>query len=170
MNTRHAVTTTELGEITLVAEGDALIGLYFPHHWYKPSQTAFGDRVRLSTHPLLSEAAAQLDEYLSGDRRTFDLRTATRGDAIQERVWELLKEIPFGQTTTYEALADALGDRTLAQSVGEAVGRNPLCVIIPCHRVVGKDGRLTGYAGGLPRKRFLLGLEEPALVRAGRLF
>jgi len=170
MNTRHGMTTTELGEITLAAEGDALTGLYFPDHWYKPSRTALGCRVRLSTDPLLSEAAAQLDEYLHRDRRAFDLRTATRGDAFQERVWELLKEIPFGETTTYGALADALGDRTLAQSVGEAVGRNPLCVIIPCHRVVGKDGRLTGYAGGLPRKRFLLGLEEPASVKAGRLF
>ena len=170
MNTRHAVTTTELGEITLVAEGDALIGLYFPRHWYKPSQAAFGERVQLSTDPLLSEAAAQLDEYLNGDRRTFDLRSATRGDAFQERVWELLKGIPFGETTTYGALADALGDKTLAQSVGEAAGRNPLCVIIPCHRVVGKDGRLTGYAGGLPRKRFLLGLEEPAPAKAGQLF
>jgi len=169
MDTRHAVTTTRLGEITLMAEADALVGLYFPHHWYRPSQAAFGPGVRPSADPLLSEAAAQLDEYLRGDRRAFDLRTATRGDAFQERVWALLKEIPFGETTTYGALADALGERTLARSVGEAVGRNPLSVVIPCHRVVGKDGRLTGYAGGLQRKRFLLELEEPALVKAGRL-
>src|SRR5207249_12232136 len=124
MNTRHAVTATELGEITLVAEGDALVGLYFPHHWYRPSQTAFGGRVQLGADRLLSEAAAQLDEYLSGDRRTFDIRTATRGDAFQERVWELLREIAFGETTTYGALAHALGHSTLARSAGWAVGRS----------------------------------------------
>jgi len=169
MDTRHAVTTTRLGEITLVAEGDALVGLYFPHHWYRPSQAALGVSVRLSADPVLSEAAAQLDEYLGGGRRAFDLRTATRGDTFQERVWALLKEIPFGETTTYGALADTLGDRTLARSVGEAVGRNALSVVIPCHRVVGRDGGLTGYAGGLSRKRFLLDLEEPAQVKAGRL-
>jgi methylated-DNA-[protein]-cysteine S-methyltransferase len=169
MNTRHAVMPTQLGEITLLAQGDALVGLYFPHHWYRPSQAAFGARVRLSADPVLREAAAQLDQYLGGDRRAFDLRTGTRGDAFQERVWALLKEIPFGETTTYGALADALGDRTLAKSVGEVVGRNRLSVVIPCHRVVGTDGRLTGYAGGLWRKRFLLELEEPALVKAGRL-
>ena len=169
MRTRHAVTATRLGEVTLVAGGDALTGLYFPHHWYRPSQATFGDRVGLSTDRLLSKAATQLDEYLDGSRRAFDLRTATRGDAFQERVWESLKGIPFGETRTYGALADALGDPTLAQSVGQAVGRNPLCVIIPCHRVVGRDGGLTGYAGGLPRKRFLLGLEEPALVKAAWL-
>ena len=85
-------------------------------------------------------------------------------------MWGLLRDIPRGETVTYGALARGTRRRGLAQSVGQAVGRNPLCVIVPCHRVVGADGRLTGYAGGLKRKQFLLDLEEPARVKAGRLF
>ncbi|GAA1618148.1 hypothetical protein GCM10009744_00900 [Kribbella alba] len=85
-------------------------------------------------------------------------------------MWALLDEIPFGETTTYGELAERLGDQTLAQQVGKAVGQNPLSIVVPCHRVVGKDGKLTGYAGGLKRKQFLLDLEEPATVKAGRLF
>jgi methylated-DNA-[protein]-cysteine S-methyltransferase len=85
-------------------------------------------------------------------------------------VWTLLEEIPYGGTTTYGSLAEKLGDRSLAQEVGRAVGHNPLSVIVPCHRVVGKDGKLTGYAGGLRRKRFLLDLEEPSQAKTGRLF
>ena len=89
----------------------------------------------------------------------------TRGDDFSERVWKLLREIPYGQTTTYGALAERLGDKSLAQRVGDAVGHNPLCVFIPCHRVVGANGALTGYAGGLKRKQFLLELEEPVGAR-----
>ena len=94
---------------------------------------------------------------------TFDLPTATHGSAFEERVWALLRELPFGETTTYGDLAESLGDRNLARRVGQAVGRNPLSIVVGCHRVVGKGGELRGYAGGLDRKRFLLDLE------AGRL-
>jgi methylated-DNA-[protein]-cysteine S-methyltransferase len=82
----------------------------------------------------------------------------------------MLNQIPYGETTTYGALADELGNRALAQMVGQAAGHNPVSVIVPCHRVLGSDGKLTGYAGGLARKQFLLDLEEPADVKAGRLF
>lgn len=170
MHTRHTVVDTLLGEITLVASGEFVVGLYFPHHWYKPSRDTFGDEVRVADDELLGRAAAQLAEYLSGERTAFDLPTATSGDPFQERVWALLREIPRGETVTYGSLAERLGDKALAQSVGQAVGRNPLCVVVPCHRVVGTDGRLTGYAGGLKRKQFLLAIEEPAVVKAGRLF
>jgi methylated-DNA-[protein]-cysteine S-methyltransferase len=119
---------------------------------------------------LFSETRRQLDEYLGGSRTTIDLPTSTDGDAWQETVWALLGEIPYGRTTTYGDLAERLGDASLAQAVGQAVGRNPLCVIVPCHRVVGSDGSLTGYAGGVRRKRFLLELEEPAEVKSGKLF
>ena len=88
----------------------------------------------------------------------------------QQRVWHLLAMIPYGNTVTYGELAAALADGTTAQEVGQAVGRNPVNIIVPCHRVVGKNGQLTGYAGGLNRKQFLLELEEPAEVRAARLF
>ena len=167
---RHARTETALGEVTLVAEDDALTGLYFRSHWYRPEEQAFGDPVEIDADPLLRQAREELDAYLSGERRTFEVPVRTAGDAFAELVWGLLREIPYGGTTTYGALAERLGDRSLAQRVGQAVGRNPLCVLIPCHRVVGSDGSLTGYAGGLRRKRFLLDLEEPADVAAARLF
>jgi methylated-DNA-[protein]-cysteine S-methyltransferase len=170
MYTRHTVIDTQLGEVTLIASAAAIAGLYFPHHWYKPAEETFGERVPAQDDLLLLEAANQVSAYLAGNRTAFDLPIATAGDEFQEKVWALLARIPFGQTTTYGTLAEDLGDKSLARSVGQAVGRNPLCVIIPCHRVVGSEGALTGYAGGLARKKFLLGVEEPAPVAAGRLF
>jgi methylated-DNA-[protein]-cysteine S-methyltransferase len=170
VNRRHAVIETRLGEVVLVADDASLIGLYFPHHWYKPAASTFGVRIDVTDDPLLSETRRQLDEYLGGSRTTFDLPTSTHGDTWQETVWALLREIPYGRTTTYGGLAERLGDAALALAVGQAVGRNPLCVIVPCHRVVGSDGSLTGYAGGVRRKRVLLELEEPAEVKSGKLF
>jgi methylated-DNA-[protein]-cysteine S-methyltransferase len=170
MTTRYTRIESALGELTLVADGDTLVGLYFPHHWYRPSEDTLGRFVDAGSDPLFAEAAAQLDAYLAGRRTSFDIPIALAGDEFQQRVWALLTGIAYGETTTYGALAAKLGDPMLAQKVGQAVGRNPLSVIVPCHRVVGKDGKLTGYAGGIARKRFLLALEEPALARAGRLF
>jgi methylated-DNA-[protein]-cysteine S-methyltransferase len=171
MNNRHAVVSTQLGDLTLVAADDALIGIYFPHHWVKPERATLGDQVEAAADPVLTEAARQLAQYLAGERDAFDLKTQLRGgDAFQQKVWALLDEIPRGATTTYGELAERLGDKQLAQLVGKAVGSNPLSIVVPCHRVVGKDGKLTGYAGGLKRKQFLLDLEEPALVKEARLF
>lgn len=110
---------------------------------------------------MLEQIATQLHHYLEGDRAAFDVPVSLRGNAFQLRVWELLETIPFGETTTYGTLAGQLGDRTLARAVGRAVGQNPVSVIVPCHRVVASDGALTGYAGGLERKRLLLSLEAP---------
>jgi methylated-DNA-[protein]-cysteine S-methyltransferase len=170
MNARHAMIETPIGDVTLVATGDALTGLYFPHHWYMPPTSVFGTQVDAADDQLLASVALQLAEYFRGERVSFQLPTATLGDLFQERVWALLGEIPFGTTTTYGELAERLGDKTLAQQVGKAVGQNPLCIIVPCHRVVGKNGKLTGYAGGLRRKKYLLELEEPAETREARLF
>ena len=170
MNTRHAVIDSPLGELTLVADGGALIGLYFRHHWYRPPGEAFGPRVDAKSDALLADAQAQLTDFLAGDRTDFDLPTALRGDDLQRRVWGRLAAIPYGETVTYGDLATALADGSTAQEIGAAVGRNPLSIIVPCHRVVGKNGKLTGYAGGLERKKFLLDLEEPAELRAARLF
>jgi methylated-DNA-[protein]-cysteine S-methyltransferase len=170
MNGRHAVIDSPLGELTLVADGAALIGLYFEHHWYRPPADTFGKRVDAGSDALLAESQAQLDDYLTGDRIEFDLPTEPRGGGLQRRVWDRLMSIPYGDTVTYGELAAELADGSTAQEVGAAVGRNPLSIVIPCHRVVGKDGKLTGYAGGLERKKFLLDLEEPAEVRAARLF
>ena len=104
--------------------------------------------------------AGQLEEYLAGTRTLFDLPLEPRGTEFQLRVWELITQIPYGQTTTYGDLARRLGGRENAEEVGAAVGRNPLCILIPCHRVIGSNGKLAGYAGGLKRKQKLLELEH----------
>ncbi len=154
--TQHAVLATRLGELTIVRDGEVLTGLYFPHHWYRPSAASFGRR----TDQGFADVARQLREYLDGTRTEFDLPLDARGSEFQVRVWELIAEIPYGQTTTYGDLARRLGGEANARDVGGAVGRNPLSILIPCHRVVGSTGKLTGYAGGLTRKRALLDLER----------
>ncbi|MET9329423.1 methylated-DNA--[protein]-cysteine S-methyltransferase [Tsukamurella sp. NPDC003166] len=160
MNTRHIVTDSALGELTLVATDDAVSGVYFRHHIRRPAESSFGARFVADT--LLDEAAQQLRAYLAGERRAFDLPLTTAGDDAQEAVWSALREIQYGATTTYGALAQRLGAGFTAWGVGQAVGANPLCVLIPCHRVIGANGALTGYAGGLRRKRTLLDLEAAA--------
>ena len=171
MSTRHAYVSTDLGELLMVADGDALIGIYFEKHWYPPAADAIGERTDEYADPLISQAAQEIREFLTGTRRDFTVAARTDGDEFNERVWRVLREIPFGQTTTYGEIAAMLGDRALAQRVGQAVGHNPLSILIACHRVVGADGALTGYAGGLPRKRRLLELEEEVTAgHATRLF
>lgn len=170
MTTRHLVIETGLGPITLVAKGETIAGLYFRRHVRRPAQEEFGPEVTGSTDSLLNEAARQLRDYLAGRRREFDLPLAAEGDSFQHAVWDIVKSIQCGETTTYGRIAEQVGGRSLAQQVGQAVGANPLCIIVPCHRVVGSNGSLTGYAGGLKRKQALLELEEPPAAGAGRLF
>jgi methylated-DNA-[protein]-cysteine S-methyltransferase len=170
MSTRHIVVETDFGPITLVATDEKIAGLYFRHHVRRPPQELFGPEVVESTDPLLNEAGQQLRDYLSGRRREFDLPLAAEGDEFQHAVWDIVKGIQRGDTTTYRGIAEQLGDSSLAQQVGQAVGANPLCIFVPCHRVIGSNGSLTGYAGGLKRKRALLELEAPAAVGARRLF
>jgi methylated-DNA-[protein]-cysteine S-methyltransferase len=170
MTTRHAVIDSALGALTLVADDDMLTGVYFQHHWYRPPAETFGPRVDAESDDLLARAQTQLTDYLAGLRTDFDLPIKLDGDPAQRRVWDLLATIPYGDTVTYGELAATLADGTTAQEVGQAVGRNPLSIVVPCHRVVGRNGQLTGYAGGLERKQFLLELEEPAEIRAARLF
>jgi methylated-DNA-[protein]-cysteine S-methyltransferase len=162
----HTTVTSPVGELTLVADDGKLTGLYFPHHWYRPDPATFG----AFTQAGFDQARRQLAEYFAGDRERFELPLAARGDQFQHRVWDLIGRIGYGQTASYGDLAAELGGQVLAKDVGAAVGRNPLCVIVPCHRVVGKDGSLTGYAGGLAAKRYLLDLEEPAARRSAMLF
>jgi methylated-DNA-[protein]-cysteine S-methyltransferase len=169
MTTTHTTIDSPIGELTLVAHDGALGGVYFPGHWYLPDPATFGARSDTD----FTDAERQLGEYFEGERTSFDLPTSLDADAFQQRVWSLIAEIPYGETTTYGELARELGDPRLARRVGGAVGRNPLSIVIPCHRVVGKDGKLTGYAGGLERKAALLELEgvttAPAVL-ASRLF
>ncbi|GAA1575348.1 MULTISPECIES: methylated-DNA--[protein]-cysteine S-methyltransferase [Kribbella] len=159
---KHAVVSTRIGELTVVVAEDALVGIYFPHHWVKPSAETLGERVE-STDPLIAVVVEQLEAYFSGSRVSFDLPVRLEGDEFQRRVWAALAEIPYGETTTYGEIGARLGEP--AQAVGKAVGQNPVSMVVPCHRVIGKDGSLTGYAGGLKRKQFLLDLEEPVGAR-----
>jgi methylated-DNA-[protein]-cysteine S-methyltransferase len=155
MTATHTTIDSPIGDLTLVASDGVLSGIYFPGHWHMPAPEVFGAR----TEGGFERVREQLGEYFAGERIEFDLETAIDGDEFQRRVWKLIDRIPFGQTTTYGEMAQGLGDLVLARKVGGAVGRNPLSIVTPCHRVVGKDGKLTGYAGGLERKRFLLELE-----------
>ncbi|CAM05198.1 methylated-DNA-[protein]-cysteine S-methyltransferase [Saccharopolyspora erythraea NRRL 2338] len=166
MSTVHAAIDSPVGELTAVATDGALVGLYFEDHRRRPGDESMGPRVDTG----FEETERQLGEYFAGERTTFDLPLAPRGDEFHQRVWELLTRIPYGETRTYGDLARELGGVGYSQAVGAANGRNPLSVIVPCHRVVGADGKLTGYAGGLERKRFLLALEEPSEAKEGRLF
>jgi methylated-DNA-[protein]-cysteine S-methyltransferase len=155
-----------LGELTIVARGGVVIGLYFPHHWYRPDSA----RLRSRSEVGFAELRDQIREYLAGARQVFDVPMATEGDERQQRVWELVRQIPYGETATYGELARQLADGTTPQEVGAAVARNPVCLLVPCHRVIGAGGKLTGYGGGLARKRFLLDLEADVSGRAKRLF
>jgi methylated-DNA-[protein]-cysteine S-methyltransferase len=160
----HSVLATSIGELTVVRERGAVTGLYFPRHWPRPDRTAFGPR----SNEGFEEVTRQLGEYLDGDRHEFDLPLTTRSSDFDRRVWELICSVPYGETTTYGKLAHSLGAETDPRDVGAAVGRNPICIIIPCHRVVGATGRLTGYSGGLDRKRTLLGIENASTSKAER--
>jgi methylated-DNA-[protein]-cysteine S-methyltransferase len=156
MSARHTVLDSPVGDLTVVRDDDGLSGLYFPGHWYLPDPTTFGPRADAD----FADVAEQLAEYFTGDRTEFDLPLALRGSAFQHRVWQLIQRIPYGATTTYGTMAKELGMPDAAQGVGTAVGRNPVSIIVACHRVVGSTGKLTGYAGGLTRKQTLLELEQ----------
>lgn len=162
----HATIASKLGDLTVVFRDRFVVGLYFPGHWYRPGSISFGAHIDDG----FGEVREQIGEYLAGERREFDLPVATTGNELQERVWSLVRQVPYGQTATYGDLARHLGDGTTPKEVGAAVGRNPVCVLVPCHRVLGSGGKLTGYAGGLYRKQFLLDLEAEVTGRPGKLF
>jgi methylated-DNA-[protein]-cysteine S-methyltransferase len=166
MTPKHAIVDSPLGALTVVADDGVVTGLYFPHHWTRPDRTAFGPRDALA----FDEVTRQLKEYFAGERREFDLPTRAEGDEFQHAVWAEIAKIPYGETTTYGDIATAVHDPSAAREVGAAVGRNPLSILVACHRVVGKNGALTGYAGGLQRKQRLLELEQPAPEERGQLW
>lgn len=149
-----------LGEILLVSDGETLSGLYFEGQKYVP---ALPEAEKDPSLPVFKSARAWIARYFAGEKPEADLPLRAAGTAFQRAVWDLLKEIPYGATVTYGELAERLAARRgrpcSARTVGAAVGRNPISLIVPCHRVLGADGSLTGYAGGLARKRALLQLE-----------
>ncbi len=150
-----------LGGITLAGDGEALTGLWFDGQKHFPSTfTPARESKRL---PVFAETERWLDIYFSGKDPGFTPQLCLRGTAFQRTVWDILRSIPYGSTVTYGEIARRItAARMSAQAVGGAVGRNPVSLIVPCHRVVGADGRLTGYAGGIERKRFLLQMEQGA--------
>lgn len=166
---RHLVVGSPVGELTLVAAGGALAAVYLPASSQHPLPEQLGEP-STGADPLLERAAGQLAGYFTGTLRDFDLPLAPQGTDFQQRVWSALSRIPFGETRSYLDLALELGDAKLTRAVGTANGRNPLSIIVPCHRVIGSDGSLTGYAGGLPAKLFLLRLEGSAPEQEPTLF
>lgn len=150
-----------LGTLTLSAKADALTGLWIEGQTYSPA--ALGTRKALSEVPLFLQVSRWLDAYFAGENPQIDFALAPVGTEFRQSVWAILRKIPYGQTTTYGAIARELGAKrgkpVSAQAVGGAVGHNPISILIPCHRVIGSDGSLTGYAGGLALKQKLLASE-----------
>jgi methylated-DNA-[protein]-cysteine S-methyltransferase len=161
---KHRTTIdSPIGTITLVVDEEALVEVHFPNE-SSPSTTDAADAAP-SAHPVLGRAAAQLDEYFAGDRLEFDVPLAPEGTPFQLAAWQALRTIPYGETVSYGEQARRLGDRNLARAVGAANGRNPLPIVVPCHRVVGANGHLTGFGGGIECKAWLLDHERAVRQR-----
>ena len=152
---------TPVGGLRLLAEDDALVGIEFVGGALEASPRAD------SSHPVLAQARRQLAEYFAGDRTGFELPLRARGTGFQERVWAALAGIPYGRTCSYREIAAAIGRPESVRAVGAANGRNPLPIVVPCHRVIGADGSLTGYGGGIATKRWLLRHERTVLEARG---
>lgn len=150
----HTYFSSPLGPLLLVARGDALSNLHILGGKYVPRPEAGWERD--DAHALLLEVQAQLQAYFAGDLRQFDLPLAAQGTAFQQRAWQALLDIPYGQTWTYGGQAARMGQPRASRAVGAANGKNPISIIIPCHRVRSATGALTGYAGGIQHKAFLL--------------
>ena len=164
MSTMHRTATTvywtvdsPIGELLLAGDGERLERL---HMQGGKRPAAIGPDWERAEEPF-ADLCEQLDEYFAGERCEFDLELDPHGTEFERRVWDALRQIPYGETEAYGELAERIGHPGRARAVGAANGANPIAVVIPCHRVIGADGKLTGYAGGLERKRLLLELESP---------
>ncbi|MFF4359016.1 methylated-DNA--[protein]-cysteine S-methyltransferase [Streptomyces sp. NPDC001604] len=152
----HTVIDSPYGPLTLVADDGILCGLYMTEQRHRPPEESFGTR----DETLFAEAEEQLEAYFAGDLKEFTLELRLHGTPFQRTVWGRLREIPYGETRSYGELAAALGNPSASRAVGLANGKNPIGIIVPCHRVVGANGSLTGYGGGLDRKQRLLDFES----------
>lgn len=150
----HTVYDSPVGQLTLVASDDGLRAVLWPQDERYPDVG-----LRDDDHPILRETSRQLDEYFAGQRTQFELPLDPHGTPFQLAAWEVLRAIPYGQTITYAEQARQLGDPAKARAVGAANGRNPISIVVPCHRVVGSTGALTGFAGGMDTKGWLLEFE-----------
>ena len=157
---RHSVIDSPYGPLTLVAEDGVLCGLYMTDQRHRPAEETFGP---LDASPF-AQTEEELEAYFAGELRQFTVPLHLKGTPFQLTVWNHLRTIPYGETRTYGQLAEALGNRGASRAVGLANGKNPIGIIVPCHRVIGATGSLTGYGGGLPRKQRLLALESGAAL------
>jgi methylated-DNA-[protein]-cysteine S-methyltransferase len=158
--TTYTIMESPIGPLQLISDGESLTGLFMNE--YKGGPDPGEDWVRDDSHALLAEARRQLAAYFEGQRKTFDLPLAAKGTEFQRRVWDALGQIPYGTTISYGELARRIGNPGASRAVGLANGSNPISIIVPCHRVIGANGKLTGYGGGMERKKALLALEAPA--------
>ncbi len=163
-NLSFKVVPSPIGKLKLVASDSGLLAILWEND--NPRRVRLSELVERTDHPILLRAEKQLEEYFAGDRDCFTIPLDMRGTNFQKQVWKALLGIPFGQTSTYGQLANQLGNPRATRAVGAANGRNPLAILVPCHRVVGFSGKLTGFAGGLDAKAHLLKLER----REGTLF
>lgn len=152
-----------IGEILLTSDGQSLTGLYLKGQKHFPTQTDSWQQAAIA--PPLPQVAQQLTEYFSSQRQTFDLPLAACGTNFQQTVWSLLPNIPYGETISYGSLAHKIGKPGSSRAVGAANGRNPISIIVPCHRVVASNGKLTGYAGGIDKKQWLLAHERGLFLK-----
>ena len=152
--------STPVGELTLVASERGLRAVLWPNE--RPGRVQLGESTvgNATADAVLAEAVRQLEEYFRGERRAFDLPLDPVGTEFQQQVWQVLRTIPYGQTISYGELAARLGDKNKSRAVGAANGRNPISIIVPCHRVVGSTGKLTGFAAGVDTKDWLLRHEQ----------
>lgn len=164
--TAHVTIASPVGPLTLVACGGRLTGLYMDEQRHLPDWSRFGPAGDVASTPF-GAAIEQLGRYFAGELTRFDLPIELAGTPFQRQVWAALLDIPYGQTATYGELAAGLGKPAASRAVGLANGKNPISIVVPCHRVIGSDGSLTGYGGGIDRKRFLLDLEQGASVLSG---
>lgn len=166
MHRQHTLIDSPYGPLTLVATDGTLSGLYMTEQRHRPPEETFGDR---DAGPF-GETISQLEAYFAGELREFDLPMRLDGTPFQRTVWQQLQLIPYGETRTYGQLAEALGKPNASRAVGLANGKNPIGVIVPCHRVIGAGGSLTGYGGGLDRKQRLLAFEGATPRKENALF
>jgi methylated-DNA-[protein]-cysteine S-methyltransferase len=158
---RWTEAVTPIGMVRLCADDDGLRGLYLPDHRpAPPAEVAHAMAVAASDPGPFAAVLEQLGEYFAGQRRQFEVALSLQGTEFQRAVWQALLDVPYGHTVTYAELAEQLGRRSAVRALGAANSRNPVSIIVPCHRLVGSDGALTGYAGGVARKQFLLDLER----------
>ncbi|CAH6782181.1 Methylated-DNA--protein-cysteine methyltransferase [Vibrio chagasii] len=155
MANRFTYYDSPLGTVTLQANEQGLLGVWFETHTTKPEDLG----IQEDSFPIFQSVKDQLDRYFAGEAIQFDVPIAAKGTPFQQSVWHALTTIPYGETWSYAQLADAIGNPKAVRAVGLANGKNPVSVIVPCHRVIGKNGKLTGYAGGVERKQRLLAIE-----------